>query len=194
MKRTIPLHFFLFIRSFDFIHVIQEQQAAAVVPGITECCCSTYTTSRACGDPAHCRIFWVDHGDAAARSLPVRRKYRSRRTFVAEIFYHAPLVREYNERFGIHVNTQMDFIFPYILDAYNVFHLHSFITSYHKDESFWQSLSTKHRTKYLTHQTGNYPVTCFVSRPSGITLVKFHSLQVTIKTNFLAELKHQAPN
>ena len=54
-----------------------------------------------------------------------------------------------------------------------------------------QSLSTKHRTKYLTHQTGNYPVTCFVSRPSGITLVKFHSLQVTIKTNLLAELKHQ---
>ena len=25
-------------------------------------------------------------------------------------------------------------------------------------------------------------------------LVKFHSLQVTIKTNLLAELKHQAPN
>ena len=75
----------------------------------------------------------------------------------------------------------------------------SFITSlqvtwYHKDESFWQSLSTKHRTKSLTHQTGNYHVTCFVSRPSGITLVKFHSLQVTIKTNLLAELKHQAPN
>ena len=52
----------------------------------------------------------------------------------------------------------------------------------------------KHRTKSLTHQTGNYPVTCFVSRPSGITLVKFHSLKVTIKTNLLAELKHQAPN
>ena len=34
--------------------------------------------------------------------------------------------------------------------------------SYHKDESFWQSLSTKHRTKSLAHQTGNYPpVTCF---------------------------------
>ena len=46
-----------------------------------------------------------------------------------------------------------------------------------------QSLSTKHRTKSLTHQTGNYPVTCFVSRPSGITFVKFHSSQVTIKTN-----------
>ena len=28
-------------------------------------------------------------------------------------------------------------------------------------------------TKSLTHQTGNYPVTCFVSRPSRITLVKF---------------------
>ena len=49
-----------------------------------------------------------------------------------------------------------------------------------------QSLSPKHRTKSLTHQTGNYPVTCFVSRPSGITLVKFHSLQVTIKTNILS--------
>ena len=47
--------------------------------------------------------------------------------------------------------------------------------------NLWQSLSTKHRTKSLSHQTGNYPVTCFVSRPSGITLVKFHSLQVTIK-------------
>ena len=59
--------------------------------------------------------------------------------------------------------------------------------------NFSQSLSTKHRTKSLTHQTGNYPVTCFVSRLSGITLVKFHSLQVTIKTNLVAELKHQAP-
>ena len=37
-------------------------------------------------------------------------------------------------------------------------------------------------------------MTCFVSRPSGIALVKFHSLQVTIKTNLLVELKHQAPN
>ena len=26
-------------------------------------------------------------------------------------------------------------------------------------------------TKFLTHQTGNYPVTCFVSKPSRITLV-----------------------
>ena len=65
--------------------------------------------------------------------------------------------------------------------------LPGFITSYNKKDSlqvtikkriFWQSLS-KHRTKSLTHQTGKYPVTCFVSRPSGITLVKFHSLQVT---------------
>ena len=56
----------------------------------------------------------------------------------------------------------------------------------------WQSLSTKHRTISLTHQTGNYPGTCFVSRQSGITLVDFHSLQVAIKTNLLAEPK--APN
>ena len=27
--------------------------------------------------------------------------------------------------------------------------------------NLWQSLSTKHRTKSLTHQTGTYPVTCF---------------------------------
>ena len=27
-------------------------------------------------------------------------------------------------------------------------------------------------TKFLTHQTGNYPVTCFVSKPSRITLVE----------------------
>ena len=29
----------------------------------------------------------------------------------------------------------------------------------------------KHWTKFPTHQTGNYPVTCFVSKPSGITSV-----------------------
>ena len=33
------------------------------------------------------------------------------------------------------------------------------------------SYITKHWTKFLTHQTGNYPVTCFVSKPSRITLV-----------------------
>ena len=33
-------------------------------------------------------------------------------------------------------------------------------------------------------------MTCFVSRPSGITLVKFQSLQVTIKTNLLADYMH----
>ena len=32
-------------------------------------------------------------------------------------------------------------------------------------------------------------MTCFVSRPSGITLAKFQSSQVTIKTNLFAELK-----
>ena len=48
--------------------------------------------------------------------------------------------------------------------------------------NLWQSLSTKHRTKSLSHQTGNYPVTCFVSRPSGITLVQFPTLQVPIMT------------
>ena len=34
------------------------------------------------------------------------------------------------------------------------------------------SCFTKHWTKFLTHQTGNYPVTCFVSKPSTITLVE----------------------
>ena len=34
------------------------------------------------------------------------------------------------------------------------------------------SYFTKHWTKFLTHQTGNYPVTCFVSKPSRITLVE----------------------
>ena len=33
------------------------------------------------------------------------------------------------------------------------------------------SYFTKHWTKFLTHQTGNYPV-CFVSKPSRITLVE----------------------
>ena len=33
------------------------------------------------------------------------------------------------------------------------------------------SYFTKNWTKFLTHQTGNYPVTCFVSKPSRITLV-----------------------
>ena len=37
-------------------------------------------------------------------------------------------------------------------------------------------------------------MTCFVSRPSGITLVNFHSLQVTIKTNLLAELRKNEKN
>ena len=31
------------------------------------------------------------------------------------------------------------------------------------------SCFTKHWTKFVTHQTGNYPVTCFVSKPSRIT-------------------------
>ena len=34
------------------------------------------------------------------------------------------------------------------------------------------SYFTKHWTKFLTNQTGNYPVTCFVSKPSRITLVE----------------------
>ena len=33
-------------------------------------------------------------------------------------------------------------------------------------------LFTKHWTKFLTHQTGNYPVTGFVSKPSRISLVE----------------------
>ena len=82
----------------------------------------------------------------------------------------------------------------HILDTVTfIFLSRTFITSYHKDESFWQSLSTKHRTKSLTRETGNYPVACFVSRPSGITLVKLRSLQVTIKTNIWQSLstKHR---
>ena len=34
------------------------------------------------------------------------------------------------------------------------------------------SYFTNHWTKFLTHQTGNYPVTCFVSKPSRITVVE----------------------
>ena len=48
-----------------------------------------------------------------------------------------------------------------------------YITSYHKDESFGRAQAPSTELNLLTHQTGNYPVTCFVSRPSGITLVKF---------------------
>ena len=33
------------------------------------------------------------------------------------------------------------------------------------------SFFTRHWTKFLTHHRGNYPVTCFVSKPSRITLV-----------------------
>ena len=58
-----------------------------------------------------------------------------------------------------------------------------YITSYHKDESFGRAQAPSTELNLFTHQTGNYPVTCFVSRPSGITLVKF-SLQA-IKTNLL---------
>ena len=66
----------------------------------------------------------VDHGDAAAQSLPVQRKYRYRRTFVARIiFIMHHFVPECNERFGIDVYTQMVCMFPYKLDKYDVFHI-----------------------------------------------------------------------
>ena len=63
----------------------------------------------------------VDHGHAAAPSLPVQRKYRYWRTFVAGIFDRAPLCPGFYEGFGIHVNTQTVCVFPYILDTY-MFH------------------------------------------------------------------------
>ena len=44
------------------------------------------------------------------------------------------------------------------------------------------SYFTKHWTKFLTHQTGNYPVTCFVSKPSRITFVE---LSIIISLNHL---------
>ena len=47
-----PLTFSVFVRRFDFFPMIELQQAATVVPGTTECGCSTYTTSITCGDPA----------------------------------------------------------------------------------------------------------------------------------------------
>ena len=79
----------------------------------------------------------------------------------------------------------------YMLPSYD----YVFITWYKLQwrRIFRQSLSTKHRTESLTHHTGNYPVTCSVSRPSGITLVKFYSLLFTLKTNLKAELntKHR---
>ena len=48
--------------------------------------------------------------------------------------------------------------------------VHSFITRYHKDESFGRAWAPSTELNLLTHQTSNYPVTCFVSRPSGITV------------------------
>ena len=41
------------------------------------------------------------------------------------------------------------------------------------------SFFTKHWTKFLTHQTGNYPVTCFVSKPSRITLVELYIINTS---------------
>ena len=43
------------------------------------------------------------------------------RSWIFFIMHH--FVPEYNEPFGIHVNTQTVFMFPYILDAYDVFHM-----------------------------------------------------------------------
>ena len=51
-----PVFLFVFIRGLDLFLMIQQQQAAAVLPGTTECFCSTYTTSSACGDPAYCSM------------------------------------------------------------------------------------------------------------------------------------------
>ena len=66
--------------------------------------------------------------------------------------------------------------------------LNEFITSYHKDESFGKSLSTKHRTKSLTHQTGNYPVTCFVQDRLELPwLTSIHSKNETVKHEKMRE-------
>ena len=43
---------------------------------------------------------------------------------------------------------------------------------------------TKHWTKFLTHQTGNYPVTCFVSKPSRVTLVELYHEHELPKVTF----------
>ena len=41
-------------------------------------------------------------------------------------------------------------------------------------------------TKFLTHHTGNYPVTCFVSKPSRITLVELSIINLA-RTSFARE-------
>ena len=41
------------------------------------------------------------------------------------------------------------------------------------------SFFTKHWTKFLTHKTGKYPVTCFVSKPSRITLVELYIINTS---------------
>ena len=63
----------------------------------------------------------MDNGDAAAPSLPVLRKDRYRRTFVAVSFIMHQFVPDYSDRFGVHVNTHAVLIIVYILDMYNVF-------------------------------------------------------------------------
>ena len=62
----------------------------------------------------------VDQGDVAAPSLSVQRKCRYRRSFVAGILIMHHFFPGFNEMFGIHVNTQKFFIFPYMLDTYDV--------------------------------------------------------------------------
>ena len=47
------------------------------------------------------------------------------------------------------------------------------------------SYITKHWTKFLTHQTGNYPVTCFVSKPSRSTLVVLSIINTSYHTPLL---------
>ena len=48
---------------------------------------------------------------------------------------------------------------------------------------------TKHWTKFLTHQTGNYPVTCFVSKPSTIVLVLLLWLGLPLAPSFFSTIR-----
>ena len=102
----------LFFRSFDFgrmRHDTTSQQQQCIVPGTTECCCRTKTASSACRDRAHRprlhrSVFastWSFSRACYVRAIPnLQRNERSRRTFIAWIFYHVPgtiFVRKCNE-------------------------------------------------------------------------------------------------
>ena len=131
MNRTISHHYCL-IRTYTYLRFLCYDTTAT-----SSSSCTRYYTARTqqtvraailhtavwCDWSGELKydLVGVDNGDAAAPSLPVLRKDRYRRTFVAVSFIMHQFVPDYSDRFGVHVNTHAVLIIVYILDMYNVF-------------------------------------------------------------------------